>query len=120
MKSVMAESSTQISAPAEREPIPPRLTLRHRCQYWAALAVLQTLGWLPHKLARYVCASLAALCYWFWPRLRSVGLFNLRLAFPQWSEAQRRHVIFGLFQNFGRTLADLPISPTGIATTLKA
>jgi KDO2-lipid IV(A) lauroyltransferase len=35
-----------------------------------------------------------------------VGLFNLRFAFPEWSERQRRRVIYRLFQNFGRMLAD--------------
>ena len=82
------------------------MTFNQRVQYWAALAVLKTLGWLPHKLARGVCSLLAAISYWLWPRLRRVGLFNLRLAFPEWTERQRRRVIYGLFQNFGRMLAD--------------
>jgi KDO2-lipid IV(A) lauroyltransferase len=102
----MLETGKTIPGAAEAAVIKPRVTLRQRLQYWAVLGVLKFLGWLPHKLARSICAVLAALCYWLWPRLRRVGLFNLHLAFPQWSEAQRRRVIFGLFQNFGRMLAD--------------
>ncbi len=86
-------------------------SFRHRVEYFAALAVLGFLGWLPHRVARGVCAVLAALAYWFWPRLRRVGLFNLRLAFPDWTERQRRRVLFGVFRNFGRMLADFARFP---------
>ena len=79
---------------------------RHRLECTAVLAALKVLGWLPHRVARGVCALLAALAYWFWPRLRRVGLFNLRLAFPDWTERRRRRVLFGVFSNFGRMLAD--------------
>jgi KDO2-lipid IV(A) lauroyltransferase len=83
-----------------------RVRFRHRVEYLAAALVLQFLGRLPHRLARAICAILALLSYWFWPRLRRVGLFNLRLAFPDWTEARRRQVLRGLFRNFGRMLAD--------------
>ncbi len=76
-----------------------------------AAGVLKFLGWLPHSLARGVCALLAMLSYGLWPRLRRVGLFNLRLAFPDWSDRARRRVLFGLFQNFGRMLADFAHFP---------
>ena len=84
----------------------PRTSLRHRMEYYAALILLKLLGALPHGLTRALCAILAFLSYWFWPRLRTVGLFNLKLAFPDWAESQRRKVLSGLFRNFGRMLAD--------------
>jgi KDO2-lipid IV(A) lauroyltransferase len=91
---------------------PPRLpSLRHRFEYYVALSVLKVLGGLPHGLARAVCAVLAVLCYRFWPRLRKVGQFNLRLAFPDWSERDCRRVLFNLFRSFGRTLADFAHFP---------
>ncbi|HEV2349429.1 MAG TPA: lysophospholipid acyltransferase family protein [Terriglobia bacterium] len=90
----------------------PRLpTARQRFEYYAAYAVLKLLGWLPHRLARGACGILAALSYWLWPRLRRVGLFNLGLAFPEWSGRDRRRVLFGLFQNLGRMLADFAHFP---------
>jgi len=111
MKPAAVDNASQGLASAERAGMRPRLSLGQRLEYWAVIVVLKTLGWLPHKLARGVCAVLATLSYGFWPRLRRVGLFNLRFAFPEWSERQRRRVIFGLFQNFGRMLADFAHFP---------
>src|SRR5215471_11414282 len=86
-------------------------SFRHRFEYVAVAGVLRFLGWLPHRLARGVCAGLTALAYWFWPRLRRVGLFNLRLAFPDWSEPRRHRVLRAVFRNFGRMLADFARFP---------
>ncbi len=94
---------------AARGPAPPSFV--HRVEYIAAKSVLIFLGRLPHRWARGVCAVLAGLCYWLWPRLRRVGLFNLRLAFPEWSDLARRQVLFGVFRNFGRMLADFAHFP---------
>jgi KDO2-lipid IV(A) lauroyltransferase len=58
-----------------------------------------------------VCELLAAGSYFFWPRLRQVGLFNLRLAFPDWPERRRRRVLFRTFRSFGRMLADFAYLP---------
>jgi len=54
---------------------------------------------------------LAALSYTFWPHLRRVGLFNLRIAFPEWTERQRKKVLFAEFRNLGRMLADFAHFP---------
>ncbi len=94
----------------EHFPAPPD-SIAKRLEYGAALAVLGFLGWLPHRLARAVCAVLADICYRVWPRLQSVGLFNLRLAFPEWTEARRKRVLRQLFQGFGRMLADFAHFP---------
>ncbi len=75
------------------------------------MSVLKFLGRLPHRLARVVCGVLAALSYVLWPRLRRVGLFNLDLVFPEWSKRERRRVLFALFRNFGRMLADFAHFP---------
>lgn len=86
-------------------------TFRHRVEYLAVLMILRFLGGLPHRVARALCAGLAALAYWLWPRLGRVGLVNLRLAFPDWTDRRRRRVLFGVFQNFGRMLADFARFP---------
>lgn len=102
----------------ELETAPPAVTsqtahptLRHYVEYWVASALLRVLGAFPHQLARLVSALLAFLCFWLWPRLRQVGLFNLRLAFPDWTDSERRKVLRGLFRNFGRMLADFARFP---------
>jgi KDO2-lipid IV(A) lauroyltransferase len=43
--------------------------------------------------------------------LRAVGLFNLRLAFPDWTEPERRRVLLCTFRNLGRMLADFASFP---------
>jgi KDO2-lipid IV(A) lauroyltransferase len=97
--------------PADQVERLPRPSFRQRLEYYAALSVLKGLGALPHRVARALCAVLATLSYWLWPRLRVVGLLNLRLAFPEWPERQRRRVLFALFRNFGRMLADFAHFP---------
>ena len=107
----LAVNNSGISpAPAETPP-QPKVSVERRLEYWAVLGALRGLGAVPHAVTRGVCAVLAVLGYWFWPRLRQVGLFNLRLAFPEWSEGQRRRVLYRLFRNFGRMLADFAHFP---------
>ncbi len=89
----------------------PRPTWRHWTEYLAVAGLLGVLRWLPHRVSRRVCDILAALSYLFWPRLRRVGLLNLRRAFPEWSERARRRTLFSLFRNFGRMLADFAHFP---------
>lgn len=88
-----------------------KILLVHRIEYLAARGVLGLLGWMPQQLARMVCELLAALSYAFWPRLRRVGMFNLRIAFPEWNDKQRRKVLFAEFRNLGRMLADFAHFP---------
>ncbi len=83
----------------------------HRVEYHLAKGLLSFLGWLPHSLARGLCRFLAALAFVFWARLRRVGMFNLRLAFPEWPHRGRRRVLRGLFRGFGRMLADFAHYP---------
>jgi KDO2-lipid IV(A) lauroyltransferase len=106
-------ASTEARAPSPGSEAPAAVapTLRHWIEYLGVAGLLGLLGWLPHRLARGVSAALAAVAYWVWPRLRRVGLFNLRLAFPEWTERQRRRVLFGVFQNLGRMLADFARFP---------
>lgn len=105
-------NSSEPSAPGSEETRRSgRVSLRHRIEYFAAAGLLTFLGGVPHRWARRVCAALAMLAYALWPRLRRVGLFNLRLAFPEWKESARRRVVVGLFRNFGRMLADFAHFP---------
>lgn len=102
-------SNSSASLPAQAKPSRPRW--RHWLEYFIVAGLLKLLGWMPHSFARRGCAILATLSYLLWPRLRRVGLFNLRLAFPDWAERERRRVIHGLFRNFGRMLADFAHFP---------
>lgn len=86
-------------------------SLRHRVEYWSAKGVLIFLGAVPHRAARWFCSLLAAFSYWLWPRLRRTGLWNLQLAYPEWSARERHRVLFRSFQSLGRMLADFAHFP---------
>src|SRR5574337_1216686 len=70
-------------------------------EYAAAWLALKTLGLLPRPLARAAGAWVAALALFFRPLLGRVALFNLRLAFPEWTDPQRRRVVRGLVRQMG-------------------
>ena len=70
-------------------------------EYAAAWLVLKALGALPRPIARATGAAVVALAFQFRPRLRRVAEFNLRLAFPVWTDAERRRVIRGLVRQVG-------------------
>ncbi len=70
-------------------------------EYAAAWLVLKCLGLLPRPLARAVGAWMVTLAYCFRPPLRRAALFNLHLAFPEWTDAERRRTIRRLVRHLG-------------------
>ena len=56
---------------------------------------------LPRNLARAVGAGIAAALCACRPKLARAGMFNLKLAFPDWSDAQRRETLRGLVRHIG-------------------
>lgn len=107
--SLSREESPAIPSPQAVRSAPP--AFHHRFEYFLAWGLLRLLGGVPHRLARGLCRLLAMFSYAAWPRLGRVGLSNLRLAFPDWTDARRRRVLRGLFRNFGRMLADFAHFP---------
>ena len=61
-------------------------------EYAVAWTGLKLLGLLPRGAARWVGASFAAVAYGFRTPLRRAAMFNLHLAFPDWSEAKPKCV----------------------------
>jgi KDO2-lipid IV(A) lauroyltransferase len=75
--------------------------MRERVEYAAAWLLLKTLGLLPRPLARAAGAWFAATALLFrWPLARAAE-HNLRLAFPEWTAAQRRSTIRRLVRHLG-------------------
>jgi len=75
--------------------------MREWIEYAAAWLVLKSLGLLPRPVARFIGAKLAVVAYALRPRLRRAADFNLRLAFPNSCEADRRQLIRGMICQIG-------------------
>jgi KDO2-lipid IV(A) lauroyltransferase len=80
-------------------------------QFALAWALLKFLGALSLPLARRVAAALAAVIAPFQPRLRRTAMFNLRLAFPDWTEQQRRATVRKLVKHLGWMAAEFAHIP---------
>ncbi len=75
--------------------------MRESLEYAAAWTGLKLLGLLPRPAARFVGASFAATAYAVRKPLGRAAMFNLRLAFPDWTDARRRQVIRGMVRQVG-------------------
>ena len=80
-------------------------------EYAAVWAILKILGTLPRGVARPFAATVARLLYATQPRLQRTAEFNLRVAFPDWDEAQRQGVIRGMVRNLGWMAAEFARFP---------
>jgi len=70
-------------------------------EYAAAWLLLKTIGAMPRPAARFVGARTAALLLWLLPGMRRAAMENLRLAFPEWNNKQRRGAIRGMVRQLG-------------------
>ncbi len=57
-------------------------------EFAVAWLLLKFIGFLPRSIARNLAAATARILLALLPRLRRVALFNLQLAFPEWTAAQ--------------------------------
>ncbi len=85
--------------------------MRELFEYAAAWLVLKTLGALPRPVARALAIGVTRVLLLLRPRLRRTAMFNLRLAFPEWSDAQRRAVIRKTVRHIGRMAAEFALFP---------
>ena len=70
-------------------------------EYYAAWLMLKVLGALPRRVARALGVLIARVLYAMLPKLRRTANFNLRLAFPDGTDTQRKAVIRGMLRNLG-------------------
>jgi KDO2-lipid IV(A) lauroyltransferase len=75
--------------------------MRESLEFAAAWTGIKLLGLLPRPAARFVGGSFAAAAYAVRAPLRRAAMFNLRLAFPDWTDAQCRRAIRGMVQQIG-------------------
>jgi Kdo2-lipid IVA lauroyltransferase/acyltransferase len=75
--------------------------MRERLEYAGAWLGIKALGLLPRPAARFAGACFAKAAFLLRSPLRRAAEFNLRLAFPDWTDAQRRQAIRGMIQQVG-------------------
>src|SRR5712692_5841996 len=80
-------------------------------EYALVWTALKFLGALPRSVARAAAAAAARFLFIFLPKFRRVAMINLRIAFPQWTDAQRRRVIRKLVRNLGWMAAEFAHFP---------
>jgi len=82
---------------------------------WIAYAVVSSVvklaGALPRSLARALAEGLARMLFAVTPKLRKTAEFNLKLAFPQWTDAQREATIRGMVRSLGWMAAEFARMP---------
>jgi KDO2-lipid IV(A) lauroyltransferase len=85
--------------------------MRDYLEYATAWLLLKFLGVLPRTLARALSALIAGVLFALVPKLRKTAKFNLRLAFPTWTDAERRAVIRKMVRNLGWMAAEFARLP---------
>jgi KDO2-lipid IV(A) lauroyltransferase len=85
--------------------------MKERLQYAVAWAFVKTLRALPLALARGLAAGATRMLLYLMPKLRKTAEFNLKLAFPEWVEEQRRGVMKQMTRNLGWMAAEFARFP---------
>jgi Kdo2-lipid IVA lauroyltransferase/acyltransferase len=80
-------------------------------EYAAVWLILKVVGALPRPVARSLASFVVGLLFRLRPKLRKTAEFNLRLAFPEWGEAQRNDAIRKMVRNLGRMAAEFARLP---------
>lgn len=75
--------------------------MREWLEFAAAWIGLKSLGILPRRAARFVGASFASAAYAFRAPLREAAMFNLKLAYPDWSDQKRTATVRGMIRQVG-------------------
>jgi KDO2-lipid IV(A) lauroyltransferase len=82
---------------------------------WLAYAivwvVLKLTGALPRQLARGLAVGVAQTLFALTPKLRKTAEFNLKLAFPQWTDTQRAATVRGMVRSLGWMAAEFAMMP---------
>ena len=81
-------------------------------QYAVAWTLIKTLGVLPRGMARAMAAVGVRMLLFALPKLKKTAEFNLRLAFPEWTDAQRRSTLKKMTRNLGWMAAEFARMPS--------
>jgi Kdo2-lipid IVA lauroyltransferase/acyltransferase len=93
--------------------------MRERLEYFAAWLGLKFLGILPRGAARFVGVRFVEVAYFLRPALRQIAMFNLKLAFPNRTDAQRKQTIHGMLRQIGSMIGEFSQFPKYTRETIK-
>jgi Kdo2-lipid IVA lauroyltransferase/acyltransferase len=91
--------------------VQPNEIVMESLEYYAAWIALKLLGSLPRNVARGFAVFVVRVLYALLPRLRRTAEFNLRLAFPDWTDGQRNAATRGMLRNLGWMAAEFARLP---------
>jgi Kdo2-lipid IVA lauroyltransferase/acyltransferase len=80
-------------------------------EFAAVWLILKTLGALPRSVARAFAAFVTNLLFSLQPKLEKTAESNLRLAFPNWTDAQRKDAKRKMVRNLGWMAAEFARFP---------
>lgn len=81
--------------------------LQINVEYAVFRTVFFVIGLLPRKLAVGFCIGLVKLAAKAIPRLRSVGMKNLSIAYPELSIKEHKRILSGTYESLGRVIGEL-------------
>ena len=85
--------------------------MRETLEFVVVWTLVRFLGILPRPLARFIGAMIGRIAYFGLGRLRRVGVTNLKLAFPEKSEAEREALLRAEYRHLGHLLAEFCLMP---------
>jgi len=85
--------------------------MREWCEFAATWTILKFLAFLPRPMARATAAAIARVLLLCRPQLKRAGLVNLRLAFPDWTDAKRRQILRRMTRHLGWMAAEFAHFP---------
>ena|SRR5579871_4644890 len=85
--------------------------MRQKLEYALAWTSLKLLGFLPRSWARWLGAHLASTLFRLQPRWKQIALFNLQLAFPHSTDAERQKIVSNMLRNLGWLAAEFAHLP---------
>lgn len=95
---------------------------KSKAQVWLEYAVVRgllgLLGVMPRKAAVGTATAVTSLGYVFLGGLRRVAATNLKIAFPEKDDAERRRLVKGAFRNLGRVLGEMSQFPKATRESL--
>jgi KDO2-lipid IV(A) lauroyltransferase len=80
-------------------------------EYAPVWLILKMLGALPRRVARRFAAAVTRVLFTLQPKLQKTAEFNLRLAFPDWTDAQRKDATRKMVRNLGWMAAEFARLP---------